>query len=85
MGTNISPISQIAILLIRFYQKFISPLLGHHCRFYTSCSKYNIEAIKEWGILKGIILGIKRICKCHPLNPGGIDLVPKNSKNINRQ
>ena len=67
--------------MIRTYQKLISPLLGQHCRFYPSCSQYTLEAIKEWGLIRGAYLGAKRICRCHPLNPGGIDPVPK--KNIN--
>lgn len=73
-----SPAQTAAILIIKFYQKAISPLLGQHCRFYPSCSQYTLEAIQEWGLLKGIVLGAKRICRCHPLNPGGIDPVPKN-------
>lgn len=80
MGSNFSPLGRIAILLIRFYQIFISPMLGQHCRFYPSCSQYTLEAIKEWGFFKGIWLGIKRISRCHPLNPGGFDPVPRKQK-----
>lgn len=58
---------------VKFYQKFISPLLGDCCRFYPSCSQYCYLAIKRYGLLKGVLLGTKRILKCHPLNPGGID------------
>lgn len=82
MGTNLSPLAKIAVLLIRFYQIFISPVLGQHCRFYPSCSQYTLEAIKEWGFFKGCWLGFKRILRCHPLNPGGLDPVPlKTPKN----
>lgn len=77
MGSNLTPVEQTAILMIRTYQKFLSPMLGQHCRFYPSCSQYTLEAIKEWGLTKGIWLGTKRICRCHPLNPGGIDPVPR--------
>ncbi len=77
MGSNFSPSKQSAILMIRTYQKIISPLLGQHCRFYPSCSQYTLEAIEEWGLSKGILLGMKRLSKCHPLNEGGIDPVPK--------
>ena len=59
---------------IRFYQGFISPCLGKHCRFYPSCSEYCYLAVQKYGIMKGLLLGIKRILRCHPWNPGGIDL-----------
>ncbi len=58
--------------MIRTYQKLLSPILGQHCRFYPSCSQYTLEAIQEWGLAKGVWLGTKRICRCHPLNPGGM-------------
>jgi putative membrane protein insertion efficiency factor len=66
----------IVLFLIRCYQVLISPLLGRHCRFYPSCSTYTYEAIKKHGLLKGIFLGGKRLLKCHPFHPGGVDLVP---------
>lgn len=55
---------------------FISPLLGRHCRFFPSCSSYTYEAIKKHGLLKGVFLGGKRLLKCHPFHPGGVDLIP---------
>ncbi|NRB46427.1 MAG: membrane protein insertion efficiency factor YidD [Saprospiraceae bacterium] len=71
----------IYILPIRFYQLSISPLLGpSKCRFKPTCSQYTIEAIQEWGILKGTWLGIKRIGKCHPWGPHGHDPVPKKDQ-----
>lgn len=66
----------IALFLIRCYQLFISPLLGRHCRFYPSCSSYTYEVIKKHGLLKGVFLGGKRLLKCHPFHPGGVDLIP---------
>ncbi|MCL6617477.1 MAG: membrane protein insertion efficiency factor YidD, partial [Anoxybacillus ayderensis] len=57
------------ILLIRFYQRFISPLKPPTCRFYPTCSHYGLEAIRRFGALKGGYLTIKRILKCHPLHP----------------
>ncbi len=69
---------RILILPIRVYQLCLSPYIGKRCRFYPSCSVYSIEAIKQHGCLKGIYLSIKRICKCHPFHPGGVDLVPES-------
>jgi uncharacterized protein len=66
----------IFIGIIRFYQKVISPLKPPTCRFYPSCSHYGLEAIKRFGAIKGGWLTIKRISKCHPFHPGGIDHVP---------
>lgn len=67
----------IIIRIIRLYQRFVSPLLGANCRFYPSCSGYTLEALEKHGLLRGGWLGIKRLCRCHPLNPGGIDPVPQ--------
>lgn len=73
-------LKKIFILPIRFYQYAISPLLGPKCRFTPTCSHYMVDAIEEWGILKGLWLGTKRITKCHPWGPHGHDPVPKNPK-----
>ena len=68
----------IAILPIRFYQIAISPLLGFNkCRYQPTCSHYAIGALKEWGVLKGSWLAIKRIFRCHPWGGHGFDPVPK--------
>jgi putative membrane protein insertion efficiency factor len=72
-----NPLLWLAIGLIRFYQWFISPLLGPRCRFYPSCSHYTLEALKTHGIIYGSWLAIRRISRCHPANPGGVDLVPE--------
>ena len=67
---------------IRAYQLILSPLLGSNCRYVPTCSQYAIDAISEWGIVKGIYLGIKRILRCHPFTKRhGIDPVPINPKN----
>ncbi|HWP86466.1 MAG TPA: membrane protein insertion efficiency factor YidD [Burkholderiales bacterium] len=66
-------------ILIRAYQLVLSPLLGPRCRFYPSCSHYAIEAIETHGALRGSWLSAKRICRCHPFNPGGFDPVPHHS------
>lgn len=67
---------QFALFLIKCYQLLLSPLLGRHCRFYPTCSVYTCEAIKKYGLLKGIFLGTKRLLRCHPFHPGGVDFVP---------
>lgn len=64
------------ILPIKGYQYFISPLLGNNCRHVPSCSQYMIEAIQQWGILRGIWLGTKRLLRCHPWGTSGYDPVP---------
>ena len=69
--------SYFFIFLIKIYQKIISPFFPRRCRFYPTCSQYTIEAIREWGVLKGSVLGFKRIVKCHPWGGQGIDDVPK--------
>jgi putative membrane protein insertion efficiency factor len=69
-------VKHVALALIRLYQRFISPLLPPSCRFEPSCSHYGYEAIARYGIWQGGWLAIKRIGRCHPLNPGGYDPVP---------
>jgi len=66
----------LALWVIHFYQRIISPLLPPSCRFTPSCSYYTYQAIERYGFLKGGWLGIKRILRCHPFNPGGYDPVP---------
>ncbi|WP_368654917.1 membrane protein insertion efficiency factor YidD [Ornithinibacillus sp. 4-3] len=70
----------IFIGLIKFYQKVISPLKPPTCRFLPTCSEYGITAFKRFGVIKGGYLTIKRISKCHPFHPGGIDLVPEKEE-----
>lgn len=71
---------RVFIAPIRLYQLTISPLLGTHCRHTPSCSQYAIDAIQEWGVPKGMWLGVKRIARCHPWGTHGYDPVPKKSK-----
>ena len=66
----------IVFILIRGYQIALSPFLGNSCRFYPSCSEYTYEAVKKYGVLKGMFLGGKRLLKCHPFHRGGIDPIP---------
>ena len=69
--------SRLLIGLIKGYQRFISPLLGPHCRFQPTCSSYAIVALQRFGLFRGSWLAIKRISRCHPLNEGGEDPVPE--------
>lgn len=67
---------RLVLLFIRFYQRFISPGLPPACRFYPTCSEYGYEAIERYGIIKGGIMAVRRIARCHPFHPGGYDPVP---------
>lgn len=58
---------------VRLYQILLSPLIGQHCRFEPSCSRYFIGAVQKYGALRGSWRGVCRICRCHPWNPGGWD------------
>ena len=66
----------VLLLLLRAYKLGISPFLGQNCRFYPSCSDYAAQAVNEHGALKGGILAAKRLGRCHPWHPGGLDPVP---------
>lgn len=67
---------KLLIGAIRVYQLTLSRMLPPSCRFYPSCSEYTLQAIAKYGALKGAWLGVKRISRCHPFNPGGYDPVP---------
>jgi uncharacterized protein len=70
-------VKKFFLAIIRFYQVVISPLKPPSCRFYPTCSHYGVEAIQRFGALKGGWLTLKRILKCHPFHPGGLDPVPE--------
>ncbi|MDN5843502.1 MAG: membrane protein insertion efficiency factor YidD [Alcaligenaceae bacterium] len=72
-------IKALLIAPIRFYRYFLSPWLGHQCRFTPTCSAYAIEAIQAHGALKGLWLAARRIGRCHPWCEGGLDPVPDRS------
>ena len=77
---RVSLMKKILIFILRFYKKFISPVLeflfGKGCRFTPTCSQYTIEALEKFGAAKGLTLGIKRFLKCHPWGGSGYDPVP---------
>lgn len=72
----------ILLLLIRFYQYFVSPLLGSNCRFYPTCSAYAKEAIQKRGTIIGLYLATKRILKCNPFFHGGYDPVSQEKSTL---
>ena len=74
--------TRLLVLLIRFYQRWISPALGERCRFAPSCSHYAVGALREHGALKGSWLAARRIGRCHPWNAGGHDPVPPRSSAV---
>lgn len=65
----------LSIALIRAYQIFASPFLPRSCRFYPTCSEYTLAAIRLHGPVRGILLGLRRLMRCHPFHPGGYDPV----------
>ncbi|HIL15101.1 MAG TPA: membrane protein insertion efficiency factor YidD [Deltaproteobacteria bacterium] len=67
----------VPMLLIRIYQKYVSPLLPPSCRFHPSCSQYTLEAYQRHGLIRGTRLSLWRVCRCHPFHPGGMDPVPE--------
>jgi putative membrane protein insertion efficiency factor len=70
-------VARALVAPIRLYQRLISPFLGPRCRFYPSCSEYAAGSILRHGPIKGLYLGVRRILRCHPWNPGGFDEVPE--------
>ena len=66
----------LLIFVVRLYRATLSPLLGGECRFRPTCSEYFIEAVRTHGCVRGALMGIWRICRCHPFSAGGIDPVP---------
>ena len=82
-SNSISPSLRMKSLLIGFvkgYRIAISPLLMPTCRFHPTCSHYAIEALETHGALKGSWLSVRRLCRCHPFNPGGYDPVPQKDE-----
>lgn len=76
-GRRMSLAARAVCLLVRGYQLTLSHVLGGQCRFSPSCSNYMLEAVRRHGVLFGVLLGTRRILRCHPWNPGGFDPVPE--------
>lgn len=77
--------TRLLIALIRGYKRWISPLLGHHCRFTPTCSEYAMEALAVHGAVKGLILSVWRILRCNPFCRGGYDPVPEKGRWVNEK
>lgn len=72
-----SPVARVVTGLIRLYRQVISPLLPRSCRYEPTCSVYALDAVRIHGALKGSWLALRRIARCHPWAPGGVDRVPE--------
>jgi putative membrane protein insertion efficiency factor len=68
--------ANVFIAVLKFYKRFMSPLLPSACRFHPTCSVYMMEAIEKHGAVRGVAMGLKRLGKCHPFHSGGFDPVP---------
>jgi len=66
---------RVVLALLQFYKRIISPVLPPMCRFEPTCSAYMMQAVEKYGVLRGIWLGLRRLARCHPFNPGGWDPV----------
>jgi putative membrane protein insertion efficiency factor len=76
MFARASLVARLLIALVKLYQLAISPYLGRVCRFEPSCSRYALACLQAHGAARGSLLSVKRLCKCHPLHPGGWDPPP---------
>jgi len=79
VNTRGNPVRWLLVWCIRGYQTFISPALPRSCKYYPSCSQYAIDALREYGLLRGIVLAVWRLLRCNPLSMGGIDPVERQT------
>jgi putative membrane protein insertion efficiency factor len=70
-------VKALVVAAIRAYRRFLSPVLPPACRFHPTCSAYTLEAVERHGVARGLWLGARRILRCHPFHPGGVDPVPE--------
>jgi uncharacterized protein len=68
--------ARLIVALVGAYRRWVSPLMGRHCRFEPTCSAYAVEAVRRHGAGPGLVLALRRIARCHPWSPGGVDHVP---------
>jgi putative membrane protein insertion efficiency factor len=73
-------LKRFLVFMVRGYSRYVSPLLGPHCRFHPTCSAYAAEALEHHGALRGSWFAIRRIGRCHPFHPGGFDPVPPSTE-----
>lgn len=69
--------ARLALGVVSLYRRFVSPLLPRHCRYEPTCSAYASQAIARFGLLRGGAMALRRISRCHPWAPGGVDAVPQ--------
>ena len=74
----------VLLAMLTVYRRVVSPLLPPACRFYPTCSAYAAEAVRRHGALRGSVLSVKRLARCHPLCEGGIDPVPGLAREVDR-
>src|SRR5260370_28683134 len=77
---SLSPAERILLAAVRMYQMFFSALMPSACKFYPSCSEYAADAVQLHGARRGSWLAVRRLARCHPFTPGGVDLVPDASE-----
>ena len=70
-----STLQRVALAPVRVYQRAISPLLPQRCRYHPSCSQYALDAVRAYGILRGLVLAAWRLARCNPWSHGGVDFV----------
>ena len=74
-----NPIAWLLVVVVRGYQKTLSPLLPRSCKYHPSCSQYAIDALREYGVLRGTVLAVWRLLRCNPMSYGGYDPVERQT------